>query len=377
MNYRDNTNQKRFTVFIGIILIASMLMSTLVPLVGNMNQTPPVEPTTVPTITPPPPVADLASITFDRTYLHPSGLFSVKMPSGWLPTNSTTTTSEAQMTMGNSPQLSVIEVRLVKPATPVTNVTEVGQIFTKEWLDASWREYQSYNESLREVVGDTVQIDFTLSRNNQNFIARQIARVVGDWVYITRVVTPVNAADMLRYLLAETDKTIELKSLTADVPLEWASYSDATWQHLIRFPGTTWQNVDGTAGVPASFQSPTGVLRVEAIDGKTVTNADEATAFATSTRSGLTVQNVKPVTHGGVEGFQVAYTVTSLEGDTESGAMVLLPGADNKLHVANLRLTTGGSVNLNDEAAAAPYAEALQVLNSFVVYAGQNITQSV
>jgi hypothetical protein len=376
MNYRDNTNQRRFSVFIGIILISAMLMSTLVPLVSNMNQTASAQPTVVPTITPPPPINDLASITFDRTYLHPSGLFSVKMPSGWLPTNSTTTTTEAQMTMGSSAQLSVIEVRLVKPTTPVTTAAEVGQIFTKEWLDASWREYQSYNESLREVIGDTVQIDFTLSRNNQDFIARQIARVQGDWVYITRVVTPVNAADMLRYLLAETDKTIEVKNLAPDVPLEWASYSDATWQHLIRLSGA-WQNVDGSAGAPASFESPTGVLRVEAIDGKTIANADEASAFATSTRSGLTVQNVKPVTHGGIEGFQVAYTVTNLEGETESGAMVLLPGADSKLHVANLRLTTGGTVNLNDETAAAPYAEALQVLNSFVVYAGQNITQSV
>jgi hypothetical protein len=57
--------------------------------------------------------------------------------------------------------------------------------------------------------------------------------------------------------------------------------------------------------------------------------------------------------------------------------MVLLNGPDNKLHVANLRLNIAGSVNLNDDTAAAPYADALQMLNSFVVYAGQNITQSV
>jgi len=375
MSYRDTSNQKRFSVFIGIILISAMLMSTLVPLVSNMNQTPAIPPTVVPTVTPPAPISDLASIAFDRTYLHPTGLFSVKMPTGWLATNSTSTTTEAQMTMGNSPQLSVIEVRLLKPTTPVTTVTEVGQIFTEDWLNASWREYQSWDESRREVIDNKVQIDFTLARNGQDFIARQVARTEGDWVYITRVVTPVNAADMLRFVLAETDKTIELQPLASDVPLEWASYSDSTWQHLIRFPAG-WQNVDGMAGVPVSFDSPQGVLRVEAIDGKTVANVDEATAFATSTRSNLTVENVKPVTQAGVEGFQVAYTVTNLEGETESGAMVLLNGSDEKLHVANLRLSTAASINLNDETAAAPYAESLQVLNSFVVYTGQDITVS-
>lgn len=376
MSYRDTTNQKRFSVFIGIILIAAMLMSTLVPLFSNMNQTAAVPPTVVPTVTPPPPINDLASITFDRTYLHPTGLFSVKMPSGWLASNSTSTATEAQMTMGNSTQLSVIEVRLVKPSTPVSNATEVSQIFTKDWLDASWREYQSWTESLRTVDGDKVRIDFSLSRNGQDFIARQIARVEGDWVYITRVVTPGNANDMLRYVLDGTDQTIALQPFASNVPLEWASYSDATWQHLIRLPGT-WQNVDGTAGVPASFESAQGVLRVEAIDGKTVASAEEASAFATSTRSGLKVENVKPVTHAGVEGFQVAYTVTNLEGETESGAMVLLNSSDSTLHVANLRLSTPGGINLNDDAAAAPYAEALQLLASFVVYAGQTIDTSL
>lgn len=375
MSYRDNTNQKRFSVFIGIILIAAMLMSTLVPLMSNMNQTAAIPPTVVPTVAPPPPISDLTSIAFDRTYLHPTGLFSVKMPTGWLATNSTSTTNEAQMTMGNSSQLSVIEVRLLKPTTPVTTTAEVGQIFTEDWLKASWREYESWDESLRTVEGDNVRIDFSLSRQGQNFVARQIAHVEGDWVYITRVVAPENASPMVAHLVTETDKTVELQPLVSDVPLEWASYSDGTWQHLIRFPAA-WQNVDGSAGVPASFDSPQGVLRVEAIDGKTIANADEASAFATSTRSNLKVEDVKPVTQAGVEGFQVAYTVTNLEGETESGAMVLLNAADEKLHVANLRLSTAASVNLNDDTAAAPYAESLQVLNSFVVYAGQDITIS-
>jgi hypothetical protein len=280
------------------------------------------------------------------------------------------------MTMRNDAQASVVEVRLLKPTTPVTNATELGQIFNDDWLQSSWREYQSWDESLRQEVDGTVQIDFTLTRAGQNYIARQIARAVDGWVYVTRVITPTNGADMLRYVLAETDKTIAVQPVAGDVPLEWSSYSDAAWQHLIRFPAT-WQNVDGTAGVPASFQSPEGTLRVDAVDGKTVTTEDEASAYATGTRSGLKVENVKAVTQGDSEGFQVAYTVTTLEGDTESGAMVLLNGADGKLHVANLRLNDAVAVNLNDETAAAPYAEALKVLSSFEVYSGKDISVSM
>jgi hypothetical protein len=375
MNYRDNTSQKRFSVFIGVILIASMLMSLFIPLLRNPT-TQTVEPTTVPTVTPPPPIADLSTIAFDRTYLHPTGLFTLKMPTGWNAASSTSTSQEAQVTLSNPTQASVIEVRLLKPSGPVATTAELGQIFNEEWLKSSWREYQTWDESRRDVVDNTIQIDFTLTRNDQNFIARQIARSEGDWVYITRVVTPSNGSDMLRYVLTETDKTIQLQPVAADIPLEWSSYSDAAWQHLIRFPAS-WQNVDGTPGVPASFQGPDGVLRIEAVNGAKVASAEDAEAYAKSTRTGLTVQNVKPVTHTGGDGFQVAYTVTTLEGETESGAMVLINGADEKLHVATLRLTNPVNVNLNDDAAATTYADALKVLNSFEVYAGKDVSVSL
>lgn len=376
MSYRDNTNQKRFSVFIGIILIASMFMSLLIPLVRNVDQTAAAKPTTVPTVTPPPAITDLSSITYDRTYLHPSGLFTVKMPSGWNATSSTTTSQEAQMTMRNDTQLSVIEVRLFKPATPVTDANALGQIFTDDWLKSSWREYQSWDESTRQVVDNTVQIDFSLTRSGQNYIARQVARASsdGNWVYITRVIAPVNAADMVKAVVTDTDKTVEIQPV-ADVPLEWGSYSDATWQHLIRFPAS-WQAVDSAAGSPASFEGADGSLRVDAVDGVKVSSADEATTYATGTRTGLKVENVKPVTQSGAEGFQVAYTVTTLEGETQSGAMLLLNGSDDKLHIANLRLTTAGSVNLNDDAAAASYGDALKVLASFEVYAGKGVSVS-
>ncbi|NJR12718.1 hypothetical protein HC776_02305 [bacterium] len=98
-------------------------------------------------------------------------------------------------------------------------------------------------------------------------------------------------------------------------------------------------------------------------------------SYAAATRSGLTVENVTPVTQSGKEGFRVAYTLTTLEGETESGAMVLL-NSTNMLHVANLRLPASGNVNLNDATAAAPYADTLKVLDSFAVYEGQNVSVS-
>ncbi len=376
MTYRDNTNQKRFTVFIGIVLIASMLMSLLIPLVRNADTAAAAQPTVVPTVTPPPAITDVSSIVFDRTYLHPSGLFSVKLPSGWNASASTSTATEAQMTMQNNAQGSVVEVRLLKPATPITDATQLGQIFTPDWLKSSWRSYQTWDESLRQVVDNTLQIDFTLKKDGQDFIARQIARANGDWVYVTRVVAPVNAAEMLRYVLAETDKSIQLQTPVSAVPLEWASYSDATWQHLIRFPAA-WQRVDAALGVPASIEGPAGALRVEAVEGKTLASADDAKAYASSTRSGLTVQNVKPISQLGSDGFQVAYTTSTLDGEKQSGVMLLLNGSDNKLHVANLRLSGSGDINLNDETAAAPYAETLKILSSFEIYAGKDISVSL
>lgn len=359
-------NQQRFLVFIGVIMIASMVLSTLMPLFQNvLNAASVIVPTASPAPTVPAPISNLSTITFTETYLHPSGLYTIRVPSGWIPGTTSTTDAEAQVTMKNDAQLSVAEVRLLKPTTPVAGVNDLGAIFTETWLNSSWREYSSPKESLRKIEGDRLIIDFTLQRSGQEYIARQLAYTDGTYVYVSRVVTPPNAAEMLVYVLEELTKTITVLPEFAGDTFGWNAYFDASAHHIIRFP-RSWQVVDSAPGLPASIQGLNSALRVETLEG-VVNTEDEAKARVEGLRAGITVLSTKVLERDGFKGFQVAYRLVNQDGDAESGAAVLLNGPDGKIHLASLRLTNVPDVDLNSDPGIQTQGEAVNVLNSFTL----------
>lgn len=79
---RDRKWQQRITLFLGIFLSFGMVASVVLPLLQNQitNSQGQVRPTSTPRPTQPAP-PDTATITFDSTYLHPSGLFTAAIPS--------------------------------------------------------------------------------------------------------------------------------------------------------------------------------------------------------------------------------------------------------------------------------------------------------
>src|SRR5688500_17591819 len=108
---RDRSMQNRISVILGMVLVFAMAASLLLPLFSNFippAQVDPGTPTPQPTV--PAPVSDLNSISFAETYVHPSGLFTAAKPSGYTISNEFSTTGEAQATMRNADQLSVLEI---------------------------------------------------------------------------------------------------------------------------------------------------------------------------------------------------------------------------------------------------------------------------
>ncbi|MEO8397170.1 MAG: hypothetical protein ABI700_29515, partial [Chloroflexota bacterium] len=81
-----NSNAKRASIYLGAFLAIVMLASVFAPLINQRastattDTTAPTE-TVVPTFPPPP--SNLNSISFDKVYLHPSGIFSIGQPDGW------------------------------------------------------------------------------------------------------------------------------------------------------------------------------------------------------------------------------------------------------------------------------------------------------
>ncbi len=363
-------NNRRISVVIGVVMIVAMVGSSLIPLF-NLNTTNPAAlPTATAAPTLPPPIADLETITFNRNYLHPSGLFTVGIPSGWENSGDNTTITEAQTTMRNSTQISVIEVRLIDPEVELNTPEDLRQIFTEEWLDSSWREYTSWTQTSGEVVNDRLVLDFNLRRTNQDYISRQIAYINAGRAISVRVIAPPNASEMLRYVLDETLETVQPVEKFLNTPLDWLAYFDAETDHIIRYP-STWTLADSAPGLPASIQADTVALRVETV-ATTIADEAAATTYVESLRSGTTIKSAQAIERDGYSGFQVAYTLTDADGNINAGLAVLLNG-DNQLHVANGRILNSGDVDLNSEDAAITYADVINSLGTFTLMPDLNL----
>jgi hypothetical protein len=127
--------------------------------------------------------------------------------------------------------------------------------------------------------------------------------------------------------------------------MEWNAYFDETSDEFIRFPGT-WAVVDQAPGTLASISGDNADLQVKVLD-HAVDSEDAATDYVASLRSGIDVLSVTPVEQFGTPGFNVAYTVTTLDGASESGLVTILNGGE-VAHAANLILTDVSDIDLNN-----------------------------
>ncbi len=366
---QTSNTMKRLTVAFGIIMAAVMALSVVLPTMGRSTTTQSsVQPTQVPVPTFPPP-PDTAAITFDNVYLHPSGLYSVAQPTGWPASQPESTDTNARSTFTNPGAQSVIQVdveTLLRDA-PLT-LDDVDARYTQAALGSSWSNYSSWRETGSRVRTEDgkLQMDFALTAQNMQYVARQLAWTDGEWLYSVRVVTPDNATEALRFVLNGVAASIVPNKLFAGTPFGWSAYHDTVYNHIVRFP-KTWTVADSAAGRPASVSGPAGeVLRVEAQAGVSVADADAARAWAEAARPGATVLNVTPVSRTGGDGFAVAYGFTDADGEAQSGLVVLLNGADGALHSANLRFL-GSSVDLTTDAGRAAQPELAQIMDTFAI----------
>lgn len=338
------------TGFMAFLMIASAILPSI-----SQNQSPIVQPQAEPTEIPvptfaPPPSID--TINFDQKYLHPSGLFTVAQPSGWASTRDSNNGTHVQVNFNNDPAKSVIETYIEKPSEPIETLDELSAHFSQEDLESSWRNYSSPTETGRFIdkEKERVLIDFELTLGRQTYLARHVAQIKDGWIYVTRVVTPNNARDLLLFLVDQLPPTIERVELFAEAPTEeiaWSAYYSLEDNLIIRYPNG-WAVADGGPGEPVSIEGNNGeVLRIETIDDMPIDSEDAARSFVEGLRTGISVVSVEPTTRNGGEGFQVAYNLKTLEGENQNGIAVLLNDENGTLYVANAR-ANGDPADLNN-----------------------------
>lgn len=344
-----SNNSKRASIYLGVLMAVVLVVGALAPLFSqNAATTIPTELTDTPLPTFPSPPADFNAITFDRVYLHPSGIFSIGQPDGWNASEPNKGPTIAQINLINNNQLAVVDSYVEFPGV-TTTPQELSDHFTESAISASWANFTSWQESNRQTVDDRLVIDFTVTLQQRTYVARQTAWTDGTWIYVVRVLVPENATDYLRYLLDNFVSSLNAQTEFQGTPFDWDAYYDPQASHIIRYP-SEWTITDSAPGRPTSITGDDGtVLRVESRADITIGDETAARAFVEGERSGISVVSVTPVTRGLGQGFSVAYSYTTIDGGAESGLYVLLNTSDGVLHIANLLFPTSG-VDLNDSA---------------------------
>lgn len=365
-------------IFMAVVLIGGTILQLFAPNIPITQET--IPPTDAPIPTFPPPVTNLQSLSFDKVYLHPSGMYAIAQPDGWTADQPNTARALAQVNMVNNSTLSVIDAYVEDAGGPVT-VEDLSPRFTQQVLAQSWSRFSRWTETNRRLEGETLLIDFQVTLQRQTYIARQKVWTDGEWIYVVRVLTPENARDYLLYILDNVSSRITPFKEFAGTPFEWLAYYDVPTRHIIRYPAA-WTVTDSAPGRTASIAGANGeALRVEARPGVNIADEGAARAWLENERPGATILSVRPVTRGELSGFSVAYSFVTPDGDPQSGLALLLNG-DDRLHIANLRFpaenvdlnavtpaaapeTAGAETTPEAEAQNAYYGELALVMSTF------------
>ncbi len=337
-----NRTTKTLTYVIGIIMTIAMVGSLILPMLsGNIGQAgidaEAARPTPLPEPTLPPP-PDTASISFDRAYLHSSGLFTLGAPTGWIQSAGSNTADELRASLTNASLLSVVEARISKNHAGLADSEALSAFLDNTWLGQTWSGYSRWDETSRKTTADgIVQIDFNLARGRSHMIARQESWLEGGEIYHVRVVMAENASQALKFILQGVADSIVRLPFYADAPFGWEAYFDNTDKHIVRYP-SDWEVTDAAEGVPATIVGDLGSLVISTVD-VALNSEEEAIDWIQTWRSGVEAHTVEAIEIDGNAGFKVSYRHSTLDGDSESGLAIMLNGADNRLHMANLRLS--------------------------------------
>ncbi len=337
-----NKATKRFTVVVGIVMSVAMVGSLLIPLfsgqVGyteNLAETPRPTPLPEPTFPPPP---DVSVIDFDQLLLHPSGLFTLAVPTGWQSASHSNTPDELRAGLSNSDAVSVVEARIIKNDDGISESSDLSAFFSRDWLDRTWRDYWTWEETSRKITENgSVVIDFNLQRSRTHFIARQVSWLQDGDIVSARVVTAENAPQELKFLLDGTVNGVRRLDVYRDAPFDWNAYFDNTDKHMIRFP-SAWEVTDAAQGLPATIVGDAVTLVVETQD-VALNSENDATDWIGKWRDGIEALTVESVESGDAAGYLVSYRRATLDGAPESGMALMLHGSDDRLHMANARVS--------------------------------------
>lgn len=352
-----------------MMIIGSMLLSTLVPTTRTSDSSASLPTADLSTVAPtavtfPTPDPAGPNVVAAGTYVHPSGLFTIMQPQGWLPYAQTTQTI-ASASLVNNTLLSVVHAytQLYDYAQDVTTLDAQN---SADQLAASWSEYDSWRETSRVVADGRVTIDFALDLGGNTYLARHItwaSETVPTLALVVRLVAPDNNPALLDALAEAIIPSFHVLPESFNAPVSWQAYIDQASGFLIRY-GPDWTVAEGRPGGVATLTGAEGTISLSFEPDRAVADEDAARAWAEAAKPGAAIQAITPLARGETAGFQVSYTAPDADGAPQSYLAVLLPAEGRGLAVANV-LLAGEEASLLASEAAQTYASLLTLLGTF------------
>ncbi len=284
-------------------------------------------------------------LVLDKTYFHPSLMFSIPHILGWDlppdgeekldPTNGLKI-SRAGATFINSNALSVVHVFIERdPDRKAKVVADLDAYYDKKNLDAAWSNFTGgYKETGRHPDGDKFVIDFQLFLNGNTYLGRQVSQFDGDWLKVSRLVTPNNNSGLMDALQKTVWAAFTVYPAEASLPIAWPSVADPVLGYAVRY-SPDWAQVAGTPGaafiVSGPLRGASITMTTNAVPDKAIKAEADARAWVMAANASATVQTVQAATINGINGFNISYIDPDSDGNPRSAVSTLLNGPDGNL----------------------------------------------
>ncbi len=302
-------------------------------------------------------------VSLGPTYLHPSAYFEIIPPVGWM-LDELNEVNVASASWVNSAQGAVLHAFVLPYEQPVTRDELINRVDGE--FATGFGNFDSYTVVNRNYDGDPLVVDFSVSLDGQNYIAREWASALENVIWVLRVVVPENYTALLAYLEQNVLPTYRVFADARPAPADWESYTDQERWYTFRHP-PGWANLGtGRDGARRFGDSATGWQAEMAIlvqPGTAVRAAEGARAWLKALEPGAEISTVETAERAhGAAGYVVSFAYP-VENGNRRGLLLLL-NANDAVYRVDLRLPPGADDPLNTEAQKRA-DEAIRALDTF------------
>ncbi len=362
-----------------LILIMSLASQSTVSAIGSLVSTGTLTATRTSTptrtLTPVPVI-----IKPGEMYVHPSGLFSIRLPQNAYPGYPAQITEPKpgfDYTMASrvfflsdvpGGVVHVIVERFINSF--IRTVDDLNRIFDSKYLEDEWSQFKGgWKEIRRRTDGRRIVLDFEIADSGERYLARQISRRYGAWLTTLRLVAPINNPTLLDQLEKLMWPSFVTYDEAVNTPLTWEASIDPVLGYIIKYPANSVV-VSNTPGKPfvisSTIANTTVMIRTEAQRGKSIRTEQQARRWMTTAYQDARIITVSPETRANAEGFTVWCTVPSVGNSGASMFAVLLSGANGTLYSAQFMFDSA-NLNLLQATDVSSLSEVVNAINALII----------